>query len=136
MRMRLALALGLAAGGLSLSACADDMYGPYGYGGYYGAGYGYGAYDNGYYAGGYAPYGYGYGYGAYDPFGWYDDFYYPGVGVYVYDSYRRPHYWNSTQQSYWSGRRSTWQGRTGSTMSHENWSGFTRGTNGTRYPHH
>ena len=103
MRMRPILALGLAAGGLMLSGCADDLYGPYGYGaGYYGAGYA--AYP------GYGPYGYGYGpyygagYGAYDPFGWYGDYYYPGVGVYVYDSYRHPHHWNGDQQRYWSGR--------------------------------
>lgn len=116
MRMRLALAL--AAGGLSLSACADDMYGPYGYGGgYYGAGYGgYGPYDYGY-----APYAYGY-----DPFGWYGDFYYPGVGVFVYDSYRQPHYWNPDQQHYWSGRVSNWQSRTGTTTMSANWSGFGR----------
>ena len=138
MRMRVALALGLGAAGLSLGACADDMYGPYGYapygygGGYYGAAYGgYGSYD-GY---GYGPY-YGAGYGAYDPFGWYGDFYYPGVGLYVYDSYRRPHYWNNDQQRYWSGRRTTWQGRTGSNMTRENWSGFSRGPASAPRPHH
>lgn len=119
MRMRLALAVALAAGGLSLSACADDMYGPYGYGGY---GVGYGAYAP--YDYGYAPY--GYGYDAYDPFGWYGDFYYPGAGIYVYDSYRRPHRWSGAQQRYWSGRRSAWQSRTGTTTTHENWSGFSR----------
>ena len=132
MRMRLALALGLSAAGLSLSACADDMYGPYGYGGsYYGAPYGgYGPYDYGY---GYGPY-YGVGYGAYDPFGWYGDFYYPGVGFYVYDSYRRPHHWDSDQQRYWSSRRTTWQSRTGSNVTRGNWSGFNRGpTSGTRH---
>lgn len=117
MRMRLALAL--AGATLSLGACADDMYGPYGYGGV-GVGYGYGGYA--------APYGYGYGgyYNAYDPFGWYGDFYYPGSGFYVYDSYRRPYRWNSDQQRYWSGRRSNWQGRTGGSWNSQNWSGFSR----------
>lgn len=123
MRMRSILTLALAAGGLSLGACADDMYGPYGYGGV-NVGYGYGGYY-GPYDYGYGPY--GYGYGAFDPFGWYGDFYYPGAGFYVYDSYRRPHYWNGAQQHYWSGRVSTWQRQSGTTTTHENWSGFSRG---------
>jgi hypothetical protein len=128
--MRLAFALAGAA--LGLSACADDMYGPYGYG--YG-GYGYGGY-------GY-PYGYGYGgyyggyYGAYDPFGWYGDYYYPGVGFYVYDSYHHPYRWTGDQQRYWTTRRSNWQGRTGTTWTHENWSGFNRpGTMTGGHSHH
>ena len=125
MRMRLVLTIALAAGVLSLSACADDMYGPYGYGGM-NVGYGYGGYY-GPYDYGYGPYGYGYGYNGYDPFGWYDDFYYPGVGFYVYDSYRRPHYWNGTQQRYWSGRVSNFQRQTGTTSAHANWSGFSHG---------
>jgi hypothetical protein len=118
MRMRPALAL--AAGALTLGAC-EDMYGPYGYGGL-DVGYGYGGY--------YAPYGYGYGpyyggyYGGYDPFGWYGDFYYPGAGIFVYDSFRRPHRWNDDQMRYWMNRRSTWQSRTGTTWHRENWSGF------------
>lgn len=139
MRMRLALAIGLAAGGLTLSACADDLYGPYGYGGgYYGAGYGgyyggYGPYDSGYgYGYGYSPY-YGAAYGPYYPFGWYGDFYYPGVGVYVYDSYRHPHVWNGDQQRYWSGRQAAWHSRTGSAMTHGNWSGFSRSSAGNRH---
>ena len=132
MRMRLALALGLAVAGLSLGGCADDLYGPYGYGGYYGLGYGYGPYDYGY---GYGPY-WGAGYGAYDPFGWYGDFYYPGVGIYVYDSYRRPRHWDRDEQRYWSGRRATWQSHSGSTMTRGNWSGFNRRpTSGTRWHH-
>ncbi|HEV2596638.1 MAG TPA: hypothetical protein VGU01_15715 [Sphingomicrobium sp.] len=123
MRMRLVLAL--AGVTLGLSACADDLYGPYGYGG---IGYGYGSY--GYPWGGAYGYPYGYGsggyYGSYDPFGWYDDFYYPGIGVYVYDSYRRPYRWNGDQQRYWMSRRSSWQGRTGTTWTRENWGGFRR----------
>lgn len=120
MRMRLLLSLALVGGALSLSGCADDMYGPYGYGG---VSIGYGSYYSPYDYG-YGPY--GYGYGSYDPFGWYDDFYYPGVGFYVYDSYRRPHYWNGGQQRYWSGRVSTWQHQTGTTSVRPNWSGFSR----------
>ena len=76
----------VAAGALTLGGCA---YGDFGYGGL-GVGYGYGdpllwrlGYGN--------PYG-GYGYRLLRPcYGWYDDYYYPGTGVYVYDSYRRPH---------------------------------------------
>jgi len=118
---RLALAAVAAAGAIALSGCADDLYGPYGYGyGSYGYGYSpYGGYGYGY------PYG-GYGYyGSYDPFGWYGDYYYPGVGIYVYDSYRNRRVWNGDQQRYWSGRRTNWQSRTGSTYNHENWGGFS-----------
>lgn len=125
---RLAIAAVAAAGALALSGCADDMYGPYGYGyGYgaygYGSPYGYGSYGYG------APYG-GYGYyGSYDPFGWYGDYYYPGVGIYVYDSYRNRHVWNGDQQRYWSGRRTNWEHHGGSSTTQgtrENWSGFNR----------
>lgn len=118
MRMRLALAL--AAGTLAVGACADDMYGPYGYG--------YGGLSVGYSDYGYGPYGYGYGpyYGGYDPFGWYGDFYYPGTGIFVYDSYRRPHRWSGDQERYWTSRRTNWQGRTGTTWSRDNWSRFDR----------
>ena len=127
MRIGLALALSSAA----LGGCAYDMYGdPYGYGyggaslGYYGN-YGYGPY-------GYRPY--GYGYGSYDPFGWYGDYYYPGVGIYVYDSYRNRHIWNDSQRRYWMSRGTTWQSRSGTTTRRENWSGFnrTRETSGWR----
>ena len=135
MRMRLAIAL--AGGALTLSACAYDTYGdPYGYGpyggvslGYYGGGYG--PYGYGY---GYAPYGYGYGsygYGAYDPFGWYGDYYYPGVGIYVYDRGRNRHVWNDTQRRYWTVRAGNWQGRSGTTRVRENWSGFSRNRENT-----
>lgn len=130
MRMRLALAL--AATTLGLTACADDLYGPYGYGGI-GVGYGYSSYGSygsyGYPYGAYGyPYGYGNGgyYGSYDPFGWYGDYYYPGVGFYVYDSYRHPYHWNGDQQRYWMSHRSSWQGHTGRTWNHENWGGFHR----------
>lgn len=125
MRMRLALAL--AAGTLALGGCADDLYGPYGYG-YGGLSVGYGSY-------GYSPYGYGYGgyygpayygRGYYDPFGWYDDFYYPGVGIFVYDSYRRPHRWSGDEERYWTHRRSNWQVRSGTSWDRENWSRFNR----------
>lgn len=138
MRMRLALAL--VATTLGLSACADDLYGPYGYGGL-GIGYGYGdyGYSYGYPYGGYYgyPYGYRYGgyYGSYDPFGWYGNFYYPGSGFYVYDSYRRPYRWSGDQQRYWMSRRSTWQGRTGRTWNRENWSGFHRSRSTTSDGH-
>ena len=137
--------LGVAAlaliGGISLGGCAYDGYG--GYGGY-GDGYGYAPYGGvslgvGY-GGGYGDYygGYG-GYGGYygSPFGWYDDFYYPGTGIYVYDSYRRPHRWNDTQRRYWSQRSGghhrdggTWQRSSGTyrstTTTRPNWSGFQR----------
>jgi hypothetical protein len=134
---RLAIAAVAAAGVFALSGCADDMYGPYGYGygGYgtygYASPYGYGSYGYGY------PYS-GYGYGSYDPFGWYGDSYYPGVGIYVYDSYRHRHAWNGDQQRYWTNRRSTWQGRTGgtTTWNHENWSGFNRTNNTSGWHHH
>ena len=115
----------IAAGALTLGGCA---YGDVGYGLGYGGGYG--AYDYGY---GYGPYG---GYGAYPGyyggfgapyFGWYDDFYYPGTGVFVYDAYRRPHRWTSSQRAYWMSRQGT--------NSHSaNWSGFHNQT--TSYRHH
>ena len=89
----------MAAGALALGGCA---YGDLGYGSATAAvtaayGYGYGGYYGGYgYGGGYGGYGYG-GYGITDTphYGWYDDYYYPGSGIYVYDSYRRRHVWNT-----------------------------------------
>lgn len=124
MRMRLALAL--AGSTLSLAAC--DYYGPYGYSGV-SLGWGY---DGGYYS----PYGYGYPYygsyyGGYDPFGWYGNYYYPGTGVFIYDSYHHAHHWNGDQSHYWTTRRSNWEGRTGTTWHHDNWSGFHRSGAGT-----
>jgi hypothetical protein len=119
-----------AAGALALSGCAyGDMglglgYGDYGYGSpYYGYGYGYGPY------GGYGAYpGYygGFGY----PFGWYGDYYYPGTGIYVYDSYRRPRVWTSTERTYWTSRRPT---TTVTTTATPNWSGFTHRTTSTAH---
>ena len=109
----------IAAGALALGGCA---YGDLGYGVGYGDGYG--AYDYGY---GYGPYG-GYGeypayYGGFGApyFGWYDNYYYPGTGIFVYDSYRRPHRWSSGERSYWLSRQTA----TGTTKA-ANWSGFNR----------
>jgi hypothetical protein len=112
-------------GGLSLGM----SYGDYGYGGY--GGYGYGGY--GYPYGGYGYPGYYGGFGA-PYYGWYDNYYYPGTGYYVYDSYRRPHVWNDTQQRYWTQQRdralSTTRTNTVTATSRpalrENWSGFNR----------
>jgi hypothetical protein len=124
-------------GAVSLGGCAEDMYG--GYGGY--GGYGpYGGVGVGYSAG----YGYGYGdpyYGGWgSPFGWYDDFYYPGVGMYVYDSYRRPRMWNDRERRYWTQREGSWRQRSAATMSpntvrqapRADWSGFDRRSDGYR----
>jgi len=132
--------------GISLGGCAYDGYGPYGgygggYGSYSGVSFGVG------YGGGYGDYGYGdpyygAGYGGYygSPFGWYDDFYYPGTGIYVYDSYRRPHSWNDRQRRYWTERSGSWQHHhdrnTSSqitTTTQPNWSGFNRHSHGDRH---
>lgn len=104
----------IAAGALTLGGCA---YGDLGYGIGYGGGYG---------SYGYGGYGYDYAspyYGGYGSpyFGWYDDFYYPGTGYYVYDSYRRPHVWNSRQRSYWMSHQTS-----GTTTKSANWTGFSR----------
>jgi hypothetical protein len=108
----------VAAGTLALGGCAYDNYGM---GPGYGGGYGYGGYAN---AGPY--YGdSGYGYGS-PYFGWYGDFYYPGTGIYVYDSYRRPHTWNDEQRTYWSNRQQTMKSSGRSVTPKENWSGFNR----------
>ena len=121
----------LAAGALALGGCADyyglggglgygsGYYGSYGYGSPYYGGYGYGS-----------PYysGYGYGYGS-PYYGWYDDFYYPGTGIYVYDTYRRPHTMTTRQRTYWTSRAP----RTTTTVS-TNWSGFDR-HNGRHHTH-
>ena len=103
----------VAAGALTLGGCA---YGDVGFG--YGGGYGSYGYGGGYgydYA---SPY-YGAGYGS-PYFGWYDDYYYPGTGYYVYDSYRRPHMWNSRQRNYWMSHQTS-----GATKS-ANWTAFNR----------
>ena len=108
----------VAAGALALGGCAYDSYGM-GFG--YGAGYGgyYGDYGGSYYSD------YAYGYGA-PYFGWYDDFYYPGTGIYVYDSYRRPHRWNDRQRGYWTGRQREVMRSGHNATVRENWSGFSR----------
>jgi hypothetical protein len=122
--MRIPYISALAAGALALGGCA---YGDLGYGsGYYG-GYGYGGpsfsvgLSSGYYSPYYGGHGYGYGYGS--PFGWYDDFYYPGTGVYVYDTYRRPHVMTSRQRTYWSSRSPSSRNHNASSA-RANWSGF------------
>lgn len=132
--MRIPVATLVVAGSLCVAGCG------YGYGGY-GVGLGYGDYYGGGYYGGYGGYGYSpYDYGGWygDPyFGWYDGGYYPGVGVYVYDQYRRPHRWSGDQERYWTQRRDTVM-RTSTTRSRttptfrENWSGFNRRN---RHPH-
>jgi hypothetical protein len=111
----------LAAGMLALGGCAYDSYGMgLGYGGGYGYGYGDYGYGGPYYGD------YGYGYGA-PYFGWYDDAYYPGTGIYVYDSYRRPHTWSDRQRSYWTSRRQATSSSSGKSVNYrENWSGFNR----------
>jgi hypothetical protein len=129
-----------ALGSAALTGCADYGYG-YGSGLSVGLGYGggYGGYYGGYGSYGYSPYGYGgygyspygYNYGGYygDPyFGWYDNYYYPGTGIYVYDTYRRPHRWSDSQQRYWSQRRNTVlsDSRTRNRNLTDNWSGFDR----------
>jgi hypothetical protein len=104
-----------ALGSAALAGCADYGYGGYGSGLSVGLGYG----------GGYGGYGGYYG----DPyFGWYDNYYYPGTGIYVYDTYRRPHRWSDSQQRYWSQRRNTVlsDSRTRNRNLSENWSGFDR----------
>ncbi|MEO7178762.1 MAG: peptidase [Allosphingosinicella sp.] len=114
------LALILATGA-GLSACA---YGD-------GYGYGYGGVSLGYGNGGY--YGdchYGRGSAYYEPwygwYGWYGDYYYPGFGVYVYDSYRRPHRWNDNDRRYWEGRRSRYGERNWNDRRWERWEGWGR----------
>jgi hypothetical protein len=130
-------------GGVSVGAnngYYDPYYGGYGYGGGYpSTGYGYGAGypGSGYgYGGGYPGYGYGYGAGypgygyGYQPYwGWNDNFYYPGTGLYVYDTYRRPHRWTDAQQRYWTALRD--RAVATSTTStpvvvRENWNDFDR----------
>ena len=156
MRARLAILL---AGAVALGGCAygyGSGYSPYGgpYGGLsvgVSSGYGGYGYGGGYY-GGYGGYGGAYPYGPYGSYtnnigypyyGWYDNYYYPGVGTYVYDSYRRPHVWSDSQQRYWSSRRqqvlshdrTSTQGThtqaTTSTAVRENWSGFKTRDNGS-----
>ena len=98
--MRTALALLLAASGLSASASAQGI--P--------LGAAQPAYADGYYAG--APYldqnacwTYGWA-GTYDyPYcGWYNGFFYPGSGAYVYDRNHQRHAFTPDQQNHWAGR--------------------------------
>ena len=85
--------------------------------------------------GGCTTYDRGYGYGgvevgyaspaAYGPYwGWYDNYYYPGVGLVVYDRYRRPIPWNDHQRAYWQGRQAGWQAHYQGMAMRENWGGF------------
>ena len=99
-----ALAATAIAGAAALGGCTDRGYG------YTGVSVGYSA-----------------GYG--DPYwGWYDDYYYPGTGYYVYDQYRRPYRWTSTQQRYWTDRQRAYSNRTRSRATTSNWSDFARAT--------
>ena len=101
------------ASGLSLAACSTY--------GNYGNGYGY----NGY---GYNGYGSGsrvsLGYSSSPYWGWNSGYYYPGAGSYVYDSYRRPYRWNRTQQTYWTGRQTSWRNQGVRRQIRENWRDF------------
>lgn len=109
----------------ALAAC--DSY----YGNGQGYGYGYGGvsvgYGNAYYGQGYDPY---WNYYAANPYwGWYNGFYYPGTGVYVYDQWRRPHYWADDYRRYWSERRGYWDRRgtwNGQAEWRDNWRDFDR----------
>src|SRR5437763_16600182 len=95
--MRTELALLLAAGGLSLSACASGAAvstAP--------------IYADSYYAG--APYldqcwtnGWA-GTFNYPYCGWYNGFFYPGSGIYTYGRDRQPHALTPDQQNHWAGR--------------------------------
>jgi len=103
---------------LGLSACA------YGYGdhGYASVHYGGGGYCDPYYDDCYGAASY---YG--DPwYGWYDNYYYPGYGIYVYDSYRRPHRWNDGHRRYWESRRSRYGDRNWNDRRWERWDGWDR----------
>ena len=120
--VRLRTAAILLAAGLGLSACSTyDRYG-YGYGGL-SVGYGSGGYCDPYYDDCY----YGRGGGYSDSwYGWYGDYYYPGFGIYIYDSYRRPHRWNDDHRRYWEGRRSRYGGRNWNDRRWERWDGWDR----------
>jgi hypothetical protein len=105
--------LALLAASAALGGCAYGYGSPYGgmsvgvssgyYGGYGGYG-GYSSYGSPYgYIG--TAYGVPYGYGYQPYYGWYDNYYYPGTGIYVYDSYRRPHAMSDSQKRYWTERQ-------------------------------
>jgi hypothetical protein len=99
--MRTALALLLAAGGLSSSARAQDV--P--------LGAATPVYADGYYAG--APYSdqcWTNGWAGtlnYPYCGWYNGFFYPGSGGYMYDHNRQPHAMTPDQQTHWAGQNPT-----------------------------
>lgn len=99
------------AAGLSLAACSTY--------GNYGNGYGYNGYGSGYGGAGVSV-----GYSNNSYWGWNDGYYYPGAGYYVYDSYRRPYRWNRVQQTYWTGRLSSWRGDRRQIRA--NWNDFRR----------
>jgi hypothetical protein len=96
--MRTALVLLLAAGGLSTSACAQDV--P--------LGAATPGYADSYYAG--SPYGdqcWTNGWAGtfnYPYCGWYNGFFYPGSGAYMYDRGRQPHALTPDQQNHWAGQ--------------------------------
>ena len=99
--MRTKLALLLAAGGLSLSACAGGV----------AVGAASPAYADGYYAG--APYndlcwtnGWA-GTFNYPYCGWYNGFFYPGSGGYMYDRNRQPHALTPAERNHWAGQAPT-----------------------------
>ena len=122
MRIPMKILIGAAAA-IALGGCAyGDVglglgYG--GYGGYGDYGYGYGPY------GGYGAYpGYYGGFGA-PYYGWYSDYYYPGVGITVYDRYRRSRTWNDRERSYWTSRRQAMTTSSARVATTENWSGFS-----------
>jgi hypothetical protein len=118
---RLRPALLLLGTSLTLGACAYDGYGYSG--GYASVGYGAGGYCDPYYDDCYGYYGDPYG----DPwYGWYDNYYYPGWGIYVYDSYRRPHRWNDNHRRYWESRRGNWGQRDWNDRRWERWDGWDR----------
>jgi len=113
----------IAAGSLALGGCAYGNYGGLGFGVGYGGGYGSYGYASPYYGG------YGYNdayYGSFGApyYGWYDNYYYPGTGMYVYDSYRRPHVWSDRQRSYWTSRQQSVSSKTGTQSLSTNWSAF------------
>jgi len=121
MRARRVLTILLPLSALGLAGCSS-YYDDYGYG-YGGVSIGYGRpYYGSYYGNYYNPY-YGGSYYGNPYWGWYNDFYYPGVGIYVYDRYRRPYRWNDYQRNYWEGRRRTWRGGANAEI-RENWRDF------------
>jgi hypothetical protein len=129
---RLRAAALVAAGAISLSACAYEE----GYGGYGGVSVGYRGGDycdprwDGCY--GYGDYGYGDD-GAYDPwYGWWGGYYYPGTGFYIYDQGGRRYRWNDNQRRYWEGRRQNYGNRDWNDRRWERWDNY-RNQNGGQW---